>query len=156
MQAIILDKRATYTLPPVISMRFQDPVGVDASSAYTELLVLPLFTVNPNRVAISDSTDITWKAYSIEMISVAVSCSSEKYTAKILDSSDISLLNTIDEVYSVADISYADDRAFVRYSIQNYDNPTINQLYFYLKNDGINATGPISIEINFIPQKAGM
>lgn len=154
MEATILSKNVTFTLPPVITVRYQDSVGIGVGESYTELLALPLFALNPsNQLSVSDSTDLTWKAYVIDLISASVSCSSDKFTAKLIDKNDIAFIDTIDEVYSVADISKSDDRSFIRYSVQNFDTVMTNKLYLHIKNDGAVATGPISFEIIYTPQK---
>ena len=153
MEATILLKNVTYTLPPVVTMRYQDPVGVGVGAAYTELLELPLFAVDIRKVSTFDSTDLTLPAYAIDLISVAISCGSDKFTAKILDKDDISLLRTIDEVYSVADISRSDDRAFLRYGVQNVDDVRDNKLYLHITNNGTAPTGPISLELKYTVQR---
>ena len=153
MEATILSKNVTFTLPPVITIRYQDPTGIGVGEQYTSLLELPLFALDPIKVYTFDSTDLTWKAYVIDLISAAISCSSDKFTAKLIDKNDIALIDTIDEVYSVADISKSDDRSFIRYSVQNFDDTMTNKLYLFIKNDGAVPTGPINLEIIYTPQK---
>ena len=153
--AIIVEKIALFTLPPIIIMRYEDSTGLDAGAAYTEFLDLPLYSVDPSRVAHSDSTDITWNAFAINISSISASCDSDKFTIKLVDQNNFSLLDSLDEVYAGIDINQSENRILGTYIIQNQDSPQVNKLYLYVENNGGVPTGPISIEIIYTPQSVG-
>jgi hypothetical protein len=114
--------------------------GVDATSASTELIALPI----PRQVT------------RLDLKVIAVDCTSSDFDFILLDKNDIFALNTIHEVLRYGGESYNfSDNNFSSYIIVNRDVTEVNRLYVYIRNNSNVPTGQISIRLVYLPVSTG-
>jgi len=138
-------------IPYMICEYSADGVGADSSSS--ELIELELPSMNLNRWGhrnIPNNT-VNGEAYAIKLAGLAFSCDSTNFTFIVLNKSDITLLDTTNEVIKYIEVDKTlSDQSFDEFIIRNRDNSLTNKLYIYINNPASISTGTIRIEFVYI------
>jgi len=153
--AQILEKMVLHTAPPYIVVDYLIP-GVDAGATSTELCEVPLIARSREHVSMllkEPNLEATGQAYVIAPNSIALSCKSTLYDFKLFNKNGhiSDLLDSNNEVVYYDDVELSELDTFLGdFIIVNRDIPMTNKLYAYINNqDGVNATGPITLTITY-------
>ena len=146
---IVIDKVVTNSVPPYSIVRYEFTDGVDPGSDSTSLISLELFALTSNQASYNTfpRTNLSAPAYTIELISFGISCLSTNYNFKFLNKDDISGIGTINEIAAYSAVNLSTSDIFSRFFIRNRDVVLSINLYLYVDNKSIIATGPITIEL---------
>lgn len=151
VETTITSKNLTYGVPGVFIVDYTCP-GIEAGVDSTALLDLELPGIELQEKSyrytpVVPSLLNNGGSYVIELLTLNVSCSSANYTLRLLNKDDITLINTVNEVFrsaAITTLSY--NNRFDNLFIANKDTPMDNKLYLYISNSGI-ATGDIYVEL---------
>jgi len=153
--AQILNTLVLHTAPIYIVVDYLIP-GVDAGTASTDLCEVPLIARSRDHIDMllkEPNLVATGKAYVISPNSIALSCKSSLYDFKLFNKTGVisDLLESNNEVVYYDDVEFSELDTFLGdFIIVNRDIPMTNNLYAYVNNqDGVNATGPITLTMTY-------
>lgn len=149
---MIIDSLSTKSVPPYTIVRYQDSVGVPASTDSTSLieLELPGLYTSESSYIVEPRINLTEKAYAIDLLQISISCESTDFSIKLLNRNDIACINTIYEVLSYTHIHSSMSDLFTRYVIRNRDIILDNKLYLQVSNLAAVDTGDINVELIYL------
>lgn len=150
MAVTILDAYITGSAPQYVCLTYRSDESVPPASDATTLIELELLAPQADYLNVPNK-NLTGKSYAIDLALFSVNCESTEYDVRLFTKNQIDLSDTAyeDLVYTAVDKSIND--VFERFIIKNDDEPQVNKLYILIQNFSSVPTGPIDIELTYIP-----
>ncbi len=150
MAVTILDAYITASTPQYVCLTYRSDTSIPPASDATALIELELLAPSPDYLNVPPRI-LNARAYAIDLALFSVNCESTEYDVRLFTKNQLDLADTAyeDLVYTAVDKSIND--IFERFIIKNDDDPPINKLYILIQNFSSVATGPIDIELTYIP-----
>jgi preprotein translocase subunit SecA len=150
IDATLVSALNTESVPQFIISEYElSSVGTDSTS---DLFSIPLLsrTINETSYRSELNTTVGGEAYIINLVSFSISCESTNFDVHVLDISDVSYLNSINEVLTyLTNNKLKVDHSFDNYVIRNKDTVLSNNLYIFIDNNDTVETGTIRVSLTY-------